>query len=296
MLTNLVIQNQESQTFDKEAFESKIYISANPTNPSDYGYKVDDDNFFGEDFNQALGIPNYIKLTPFDLDRFQRTNYDEMLLSQYERVGKNDPTGYLKQAWNLFEQILGEDFNPNGNGYITKEQYRHLPKGIELKGSIYDGIATIYGDSDSAKIGKEDDLNLLLEFKSNGFVEIFSNERLEKISEDEFVSIDALFYEFVYHSLWSAEVEYPVDNGFCLVKDRTQRARDYHKDNQTEEIKFVGINNLDKIKPLQQNDSQVAVSGDSLLLSVLSEISKAKQNLLSNAHAQGEDMIYKNSL
>ncbi|WP_276951089.1 hypothetical protein [Helicobacter rodentium] len=279
--------NKPPKPFNLEKFESKIYVSTNPTNPSDYGYKTDEDNFFGSDFNQEIGLPDYIKITPFDLDALKTSPYDERI--DYEPISKKDPMGYLKQAWNLFAQIVGEDFNPNGNGYITREQYMQLPKGIELKGNVYDGIATIYGDSASAKIGAQKDWNLAKESKSNGFMEIFSNDELQRNPEEKFISISALFSDFVLNGLRSFEL-----GDFGFRKNRVEQVRDYHKNNQ-DEIAFVGENNLAKMKPIQKEKTKESVSGESLLISVLSEISKAKQNLLSNAYAKTEEIIH-NSL
>lgn len=111
-------------------------LSTTSTNMSitNSSYAVDSNGFFGTDFNQAVGIPNNIKI-----------HQTMFIQAQGEGV---DAMSVMSKVWTLFKTISGNTLDPNQDGYVTQQEINAMPKSYISKGFLMDGIVSIQNTLD----------------------------------------------------------------------------------------------------------------------------------------------------
>jgi hypothetical protein len=127
---------------------SSAIVSASDTSPTTatssdatistpYGFKVDENGFFGADFNKAAGLPENMKVHQKMMD----------MASEYANAlgGNTDPLAIVSKVWNLYKTVAGSTLDPDGTGYMTQAEVDKMPKGYVSKGSLLDGVTSVQG-------------------------------------------------------------------------------------------------------------------------------------------------------
>lgn len=109
---------------------------------TNFGYEVDENGFFGTDLNDALGIPQNIKIHQAMVA--QASAYTQ---AQGESI---EPLQVISNIWKLFSTIAGNTLDPDKDGYITQKEINAMPKSYISKGSLMDGIVSVQRNSADA--------------------------------------------------------------------------------------------------------------------------------------------------
>lgn len=107
--------------------------SVNATVSTKWGFKVDENGFFGTDFNKTAGIPTNVKI---------HQNQLEMAETYTKAIGsKDDPVTALGKVWSFFSKVAGSNLDPDGS--ITEEQLEKMPYAFQSNGSLLDNPVRI---------------------------------------------------------------------------------------------------------------------------------------------------------
>lgn len=118
-------------------------LSATSTNIkiTNSSYAVDSDGFFGTDFNQAVGIPDNIKI-------HQSMFIQAQAYAQAQGEGV-DAMSVISKVWTLFKTIAGNTLDPNQDGFVSQQEINAMPKSYISKGSLMDGIVSVQNTLDA---------------------------------------------------------------------------------------------------------------------------------------------------
>lgn len=97
-----------------------------------WGFKVDENGYFGADFNAAAGIPSNVKI-------HQKTL--EMVSSMQALSSFKDPISALSKAWSNFTKIAGNSLDPDGSMSLT--QIHNMPVSYVNDSSIFGNIVSV---------------------------------------------------------------------------------------------------------------------------------------------------------
>lgn len=98
-----------------------------------WGFKVDENGFFGIDFNEAAGIPPNVKI---------HQNQLEMAETYAKAIGSNDdPLTALSKVWSFFAKVAGSSLDPDGS--MTIEQVDNMPLSFQSNGSLLDDLVSV---------------------------------------------------------------------------------------------------------------------------------------------------------
>ncbi|MGH2267261.1 Cj0814 family flagellar-dependent secreted protein [Campylobacter taeniopygiae] len=122
-------------------FKNSIYTlkfkQADISNNTAYGYSVDKDDYMGEDFNEAAGLPKDFKIHKSTLDEIERVaenNFYNAKIKEYLGVDKYydniDMANTIKQYYNQFNQIINHTFNDTNKTSFSEADLNSLPKGV----------------------------------------------------------------------------------------------------------------------------------------------------------------------
>jgi len=107
--------------------------SVNATISTKWGFKVDEDGFFGTDMNKAASIPDNVKIHQKQL---------EMTETYTKAIGStDDPVTALSKIWSFFSKVAGNTLDPDGN--MTIGQIRTMPKSFQSNGSLLDNPISV---------------------------------------------------------------------------------------------------------------------------------------------------------
>ena len=98
-----------------------------------WGFKVDENGYFGADFNAATGIPSNVKINQKTLETVA-TSMQVMGSSQ-------DPLSALSKAWNNFSKIAGASLDPDGS--MNADQLSNMPLSYTLDSSIFGNLVSV---------------------------------------------------------------------------------------------------------------------------------------------------------
>jgi len=99
-----------------------------------WGFKVDENGYFGADFNAAAGIPSNVKINEKTL---------EMVSNSMQALGSSssDPISALSKAWSNFTKIAGNSLDPDGS--MSLSQIDNMPVSYVTDSSIYGNIVSV---------------------------------------------------------------------------------------------------------------------------------------------------------
>lgn len=119
--------------------------SVNVTISTKWGFKVDENGFFGADFNKAAGIPANVKINQTQL---------EMAETYTKAIGSSDdPITALGKIWSFFSKVAGNTLDPDGS--MTTSQIINMPYTYQSDGSLLDNPVSVQRtDADAQKISQ----------------------------------------------------------------------------------------------------------------------------------------------
>lgn len=116
--------------------ESKVVSSASSTDATvstKWGFKVDENGFFGSDFNNAAGIPENVKI---------HQNQLKMAETYTKAIGSSDdPVKALGKVWSFFSKVAGSALDSDGS--MTEAQILKMPKSFQSDGSFLDNPVSV---------------------------------------------------------------------------------------------------------------------------------------------------------
>jgi hypothetical protein len=134
--TQVVSQTDTAQALSTDATAStQTTQTTTATISTKWGFKVDENGFFGTDFNKAAGLPENMKVHQKIMD----------MADEYSKArGDNiDPLTMVSKVWNLYKTVAGNSLDPEGTGYMTQEEVDKMPKSYVSKGSLLDGVVSV---------------------------------------------------------------------------------------------------------------------------------------------------------
>ena len=107
--------------------------SVNATISTKWGFKVDENGFFGTDFNKAAGIPSNVKINQKQMETVE----------QYTKIvgSSDDPVTALGKVWNFFSKVAGSSLDADGS--MTIEQVAKMPWSFQSNGSLLDSPVSV---------------------------------------------------------------------------------------------------------------------------------------------------------
>lgn len=134
--TSTVTKNTESSgvvTASTSTDEILSTSSVKATVSTKWGFKVDENGFFGADFNKAAGIPSNVKIHQKQMETVE----------QYTKIvgSSDDPVKALGKVWNFFSKVAGNSLDPDGS--MTIEQVAKMPWSFQSNGSLLDSPVSI---------------------------------------------------------------------------------------------------------------------------------------------------------
>jgi hypothetical protein len=113
--------------------------SVNATVSSKWGFKVDENGFFGTDFNKTAGIPTNVKIHQKQMETVE----------QYTKIvgSSDDPVKALGKVWNFFSKVAGSSLD--SDGMMTNKQIANMPYSFQSNGSLLDNPVSVqktYGE------------------------------------------------------------------------------------------------------------------------------------------------------
>jgi hypothetical protein len=98
-----------------------------------WGFKVDENGFFGADFNKTAGIPVNVKI---------HQNQLEMAETYTKAIGSSDdPISALGKVWSFFSKVAGNSLDSDGS--MTETQILKMPKSFQSNGSLLDNPVSV---------------------------------------------------------------------------------------------------------------------------------------------------------
>ncbi|MGD9970482.1 MAG: hypothetical protein AB7S65_08495 [Sulfuricurvum sp.] len=98
-----------------------------------WGFKVDENGFFGADFNKAAGIPVNVKINQTQL---------EMAETYTKAIGSSDdPVTALGKIWSFFSKVAGNALDSDGS--MTESQILKMSKTFQSDGSLLDNPVSV---------------------------------------------------------------------------------------------------------------------------------------------------------
>lgn len=115
--------------------------SVNATVSTKWGFKVDENGFFGTDFNKAAGIPSNVKINQTQL---------EMAETYTKAIGSSDdPVTALGKIWSFFSKVAGNSLDSDGS--MTESQILKMPKSFQSDGSLFDNPVSVQKTASEAQ-------------------------------------------------------------------------------------------------------------------------------------------------
>ncbi len=107
--------------------------SVNATVSTKWGFKVDENGFFGADFNKAAGIPANVKIHQKQMETVE----------QYTKIvgSSDDPVKALGKVWSFFSKVAGSSLD--SDGMMTSAQIANMPYSFQSDGSLLDNPVSI---------------------------------------------------------------------------------------------------------------------------------------------------------
>ncbi len=121
--------------------QSALSSTSTNMNITNSSYAIDNDGFFGRDFNQAVGIPDTIKI--------HQSMFVQAEAYAQAQGEDSDPMKVISKVWTLFKTISGNTLDPNQDGYISQLEINAMPKSYISKGSLMDGIVSVQNTMDA---------------------------------------------------------------------------------------------------------------------------------------------------
>lgn len=107
--------------------------SVNATVSTKWGFKIDENGFFGTDFNKTAGIPTNVKI---------HQNQLEMAETYTKAIGsKDDPVTALGKVWNFFSKVAGDTLDRDGS--MTEGQISKMPLTFQSNGSLLENPVSV---------------------------------------------------------------------------------------------------------------------------------------------------------
>lgn len=112
---------------------TSIISSIGATISTKWGFKVDENGFFGTDFNKTAGIPVNVKI---------HQNQLEMAETYTKAIGSSDdPISALGKVWSFFSKVAGNSLDSDGS--MTETQILKMPKSFQSNGSLLDNPVSV---------------------------------------------------------------------------------------------------------------------------------------------------------
>ncbi|AOO65127.1 hypothetical protein [Sulfurospirillum halorespirans] len=125
---NALLSTSSTTTTDTIASTS----TTEATISTQWGFKVDENGYFGADFNAATGIPSNVKINEKTL---------EMVADSIDLSSSTDPISALSKAWSNFTKIAGNSLDPDGS--MSLSQIDNMPVSYVTDSSIYGNIVSV---------------------------------------------------------------------------------------------------------------------------------------------------------
>jgi len=107
--------------------------TSSATISTQWGFKVDEDGYFGEDFNAVANIPSNVKINETTLEAVQES---------LQTIGSTqDPISALSKVWSNFTKIAGSSLDTDGT--MTLSQIATMPYSYQTDSSIFGNIVSI---------------------------------------------------------------------------------------------------------------------------------------------------------
>ena len=125
---NLSLSSSQSPT------STSITASSNEASIStQWGFKVDENGYFGSDFNAAAGILSDAKI---------HQNTLATVAKSLQVLGSSqDPISALSKAWSNFAKIAGRSLDPDGS--MSVSQVLNMPNSFVVDSSIYGNVVSV---------------------------------------------------------------------------------------------------------------------------------------------------------
>lgn len=98
-----------------------------------WGFKVDENGFFGTNFNKVAGIPVNVKIHQNQLEMAE--TYTKAIASS------DDPVSALGKVWSFFSKVAGNALDPDGS--MTETQILKMPVSFQSNGSLLENPVSI---------------------------------------------------------------------------------------------------------------------------------------------------------
>lgn len=100
-----------------------------------WGFKVDQNGFFGADFNKVAEIPENVKINQQMLEGAEK---------YAQNLGTNlDPIASISKIWDFFSAISGNTLDSDGDGLMTLKQVKSMPLSYVTDGSMLDSVVSV---------------------------------------------------------------------------------------------------------------------------------------------------------
>lgn len=134
--TPSVTKSSDSSTIvsaSTDTSNTSIISSIGATISTKWGFKVDENGFFGTDFNKTAGIPVNVKI---------HQNQLEMAETYTKAIGSSDgPISALGKVWSFFSKVAGNSLDSDGS--MTETQILKMPKSFQSNGSLLDNPVSV---------------------------------------------------------------------------------------------------------------------------------------------------------
>lgn len=112
--------------------------SVDATISTKWGFKVDENGFFGADFNKVAGIPANIKINQKQMETVE----------QYSKIvgSSDDPVTALGKVWSFFSKVAGSTLDSDGS--MTIEQVAKMPFSYQIDGSLLNNPVSVQNSWD----------------------------------------------------------------------------------------------------------------------------------------------------
>lgn len=114
-----------------------------------WGFKVDENGFFGVDLNKAAGIPANVKINQKQMETVE----------QYTKIvgSSDDPVKALGKVWSFFSKVAGSSLDPDGS--MTIQQVSKMPYSFQSDGSLLDNPVSVQKtDAEYSKVNNPSNL------------------------------------------------------------------------------------------------------------------------------------------
>jgi hypothetical protein len=134
--TPSVTKSSDSQKIvsaSSDTSDTAVTSGVNATISTPWGFKVDENGFFGTDFNKAAGIPANVKIHKQQMETVE----------QYTKIvgSSDDPVKALGKVWSFFSKVAGSTLDSDGS--MTIEQVAKMPWSFQSNGSLLDNPISV---------------------------------------------------------------------------------------------------------------------------------------------------------